>query len=136
MPPAHQLGIEERVVFTGLRTDATRLIAAADLFVLSSLYEGLPVSLLEAMAIGTPVVATRVGGIPEAVTDGVEGFLVDPLNPGQLAEKILSVLRDPKLQQRFAINGTKAVRERYDVRKMVKRTERLYEKILARKQEF
>lgn len=130
---ARQLGVERRVIFTGFRTDATRLIAAADLFVLSSLYEGLPVSLLEAMALGTPIVATSVGGIPEVVIDGVGGFLVEPLNPDQLAEKMLDLLRDPQLQQRFSENGIRTVRERYDVRRMVESTEAIYERVLAEK---
>ena len=134
MALAHELGIADRVVFAGLRSDAQALIAGGDLFVLSSEYEGLPVSLLEAMAIGTPVVATRVGGIPEVITDGVEGFLVEPLKPDQLSYKLLNLLHSPELQQRFSENGRKRVQEQFDVRRMVERTEALYDRVLAEKE--
>ena len=126
---ARRLGIDSNVIFTGFRNDVLRLVAASDLFVLSSLYEGLPISLLEAMGLGTPVVATRVGGIPEAVTDGVEGFLVEALNPGQLADKVLELIHSPELRHRFAENATKRIRERFTLRRMVERTEAVYDKV-------
>ena len=82
---AGELGLDATVVFAGFRTDATRLMAAFDAFALSSTYEGLPIALIEAMATGCPAVVTRVGGTPEVVADGVQGFLVPPRDPAALA---------------------------------------------------
>ncbi len=130
---ARELGLTDRVVFTGMRADAPRLIAAADLFVLPSQYEGLPISLLEAMALGRPVVASSVGGVPEVITDGVEGLLVEPLKPEQLAEKILLVLRSPELQIRFSQNGPLRVRAQFGAQRMIATTEDLYRQVLAGK---
>jgi glycosyltransferase involved in cell wall biosynthesis len=130
---ARELNITENVIFTGFRTDAPRLMAAGDLSVLSSQFEGLPISLLEAMALGRPVVATNVGGVSEVVTDGVEGFLVDPLDPAQLADKILALLRDPELRQRLSENARRRVREKFSIQSMVTRTEALYRQVLSKK---
>jgi glycosyltransferase involved in cell wall biosynthesis len=130
---AQELNITENVIFTGFRTDAPRLMAAGDLSVLSSQFEGLPISLLEAMALGRPVVATNVGGVSEVVTDGVEGFLVDPLDPAQLADKILALLRDPELRQRLSENARRRVREKFSIQSMVTRTEALYRQVLSKK---
>ena len=130
---ARQLGIDSNVIFTGFRPDVPRLVAAADLFVLSSLFEGLPISLLEAMGLGIPVVATRVGGIPEAVTDGVEGFLVEPLNPSQLADKVLELLHSPELLEQFSQNAARRIQEDFPLSKMVECTEDLYTQVLDEK---
>ena len=128
---ARELGLADRVVFAGFRPDATRLVAGADVFVLSSLYEGLPVSLLEAMAVGTAVVTTEVGGIGEAITDGVEGLLVKPGRPDQLADGIVDLLRDPELRQRLAAHARKRVEREFDVRTMVQRVEAVYHDVLS-----
>ena len=77
-----RLGLGDRVLLLGQRDDAVRVLAACDVFTMASDNEGLPVALMEALALGLPVVATAVGGIPEAVTDGVEGLLVPPSRPG------------------------------------------------------
>ncbi|MFQ5875666.1 MAG: glycosyltransferase, partial [Dehalococcoidia bacterium] len=83
---ATQLRIQDKVIFAGFREDVLHLMTTFDVFVLSSLHEGLPVALLEAMALGKPSVATRVGGVPEVIDDGVNGFLVQPRDPTGLAE--------------------------------------------------
>lgn len=85
----------DRLEFLGPRADIPRLLTEASLFVLPSRWEGLPVALLEALAAGRPVIATRVGGVPEVVRDGVDGLLVEPDDPAALAEAIASLLRDP-----------------------------------------
>ena len=128
---ARDMGIAGNIIFAGFRTDAPRLMAAADLFVLPSEFEGLPLSLLEAMGLGKPVVASRTGGIPEVVTDGVEGFLTDPLNPSQLAHKILVLLSDPEMRRRFSENALKRIQEQFTVRRMVQSTEAVYDKLLG-----
>jgi glycosyltransferase involved in cell wall biosynthesis len=125
--------LQDNVVFAGFRTDAPRIIAASDVFVLPSLYEGLPIAMLEAMALGRPVVASRVGGVPQVISDGIDGFLVDPLEPGQLAEKVLAVLSNPELQQSISTNAVKKVREHFSVERMVASIEALYATVLVEK---
>ena len=90
-----QLGLEQVVQILGFRDDVAELLGALDLFVLSSVQEGLPVALMEAMAMGVPVVSTRVGGVPEAVRDGVEGWLVPPESPRDLADVLAAAAGDP-----------------------------------------
>ena len=88
-------GLGDRFLLTGYRADARRVMSAFDLFTLGSEHEGLPVAVMEALALGLPVVATAVGGLPEAVDDGVEGRLVPPLRPDLLADAIIACGRGP-----------------------------------------
>jgi glycosyltransferase involved in cell wall biosynthesis len=127
------LNLKNNVVFAGFRTDAPRIIAAADVFVLPSQFEGLPIALLEAMALGRPVIASRVGGVPEVILDGVDGLLIDPLRPDQLAEKILTVIHCEDLRDKLANNAVVKVREHFGVKRMVNSTEALYTSLLAQK---
>jgi glycosyltransferase involved in cell wall biosynthesis len=127
---ASELGLDETVVFAGFRTDAPRLAAAFDVFTLSSTYEGLPIALIEAMALGKPVVVTGVGGTPEVVTDGAQGVVVPPRDPAALADGLLRLLRDAGLRAKM---GTLA-RERafdFDIRRAVRRMEQVYAELLA-----
>ena len=89
-----RLGIGDRVRLVGERRDVPELLAGADVFVLSSASEGMPVSVLEAMAAGLPVVASRVGGVPELVVDGETGLLVEPGDPDELAAALGRLLAD------------------------------------------
>ena len=93
---ARALGLAERVRFLGYRADIPELLAVCDLFVLPSLYEGLPLAVLEAMAASRPVVATAVGGTDEVVTDG-ESYFVPPAEPAALTAAIRTILGDPSL---------------------------------------
>jgi glycosyltransferase involved in cell wall biosynthesis len=127
---AGQLGLEETVVFAGFRTDATRLMAGFDAFALSSTYEGLPIALIEAMAVGCPAVVTRVGGTPEVVDDGVHGYLVPPRDPDALAAGLTRLLADRAL--RDGLGAAAAVRAQdFDIRKAVRRMEQVYGQLLA-----
>lgn len=126
-----QRGIEGSVRFTGTRRDALSFISQCDLFVLPSSYEGLGISVLEALALGRPVVATRVGGIPEVVRDGIDGLLVQSRNPARLAEAILKVLDDPELQERFAGSAKDGLRDQFEIATMVRQVESVYEEGLA-----
>jgi hypothetical protein len=106
-------GLADLVRLEGEVADPRPYLAAADVFALASTREGLPNALLEAMAAGLPIVATRVGGVPEAVEDGVSGLLVDSADPGALAEAIVHLWRDPELRRRLGANASRRVVERF-----------------------
>jgi glycosyltransferase involved in cell wall biosynthesis len=110
---ARELGIAERCVFLGHRSDVPDLLAAADVFVLPSLFEGLPVSVLEAMAAQRPVVATAIGGTDEAVTHDLTGLLVPARDPAALASAIGRIRADPALAQRLAAAGRDRVEREF-----------------------
>ena len=97
-----RLGLGDRFVLLGHRPDAVRVMAACDVFALASHYEGLAVSLMEALALGLPVVATAVGGVPEVVEHGREGLLVPPRRPRELADALVAVLTDPDRRRQMA----------------------------------
>jgi glycosyltransferase involved in cell wall biosynthesis len=127
------LGIARHVKLSGARNDIPDLLGAASVFVLSSTKEGLPVSLLEAMAAGKAIVATAVGGIPEAIRNGESGLLVAPGNVDALADAIARVLIDDELRARLGSAAAAAAERDYDIRKIVASIEDLYEKLYAGK---
>lgn len=110
---AAAVGVRDRVVLAGYRSDVAALLAAADVFVLPSRVEGLPLTVLEAMAAARPVVATRVGGTPEAVVDGETGLLVPPGDVEALAAALDSLLGDSDLARRLGEAGRRRVEERF-----------------------
>ncbi len=130
---ANSLGVADQIHWTGHKRDASRLLPAFDLFVQPSLHEGLPNTVLEAMATDLPVVATAVGGTPEAVVDGVTGLLVPPRDPAALAEAITTLLRDPDLQRKMGRAGRERVEKYFSVERMVQQTEALYEELIKKK---
>lgn len=119
-------GASDRVLFTGLRSDIPEVLAAFDIFALSSISEGLPVSLLEAMAAGKPVVATRVGGIPEVVSDRREGLLVPSGDPKALAGAIHELACDPELACRLGQQASEKVAAEYSIAATVRTLEEVY----------
>lgn len=123
---ARRLGLGERLVFAGLRLDVPELLAEAAVSVLPSLSEGLSNVLLESMAAGVPVVATGVGGNPEAVEDGRTGLLVPPRNPAALAGAICRTLEDAELAARLGRAGQCRIAEHFSLERAVNETERLY----------
>ncbi len=124
---ADQLGVAERVTFTGEIGDALDLIRKSDLFVLPSVSsEGLPITLVEAMALGRPVVTTRAGGIPEIAEDGVTARVVEPRDASALSSAIVSVLKDRHFAGRMAAQAQVVARERFSADRMARRTEELY----------
>ena len=129
-----ELGLEKHFRLTGFRTDVPRLISAMDIVVLSSRQEGMGTSLLDAMASAKPVVATRTGGIPEIVEDGVNGRLVPPRDPGAMAEALLGLIGSPDDRTRMGTAGRAKVLDRFSAHSMVSATEALYLKILSDKQ--
>jgi glycosyltransferase involved in cell wall biosynthesis len=114
------------VVFAGYQRDVPRFLSLFDVFVLPSLWEGLPVAVVEAMAAGKPVVATRVGGTPEAVVDGTTGYIVEPRSVPQLVGRLGDLIRNPELRRRLGRAGRERVMEYFSASTMVKRTEELY----------
>jgi len=126
-------GLDGRVLLAGQRRDVAALLAAADLFVLPSLWEGLPLALLEAMAAGTPVVATAVGGTPRVVEDGVTGRLAPPGDAAGLAAAISETLADPKGARRMALAGQAHVRATYGADAWADRLQRIYSGLAARR---
>ncbi len=123
-----ELGLDDNVYFLGQVSDVPRLLERASLFVLSSISEGISLTLLEAMARGLPVVATRVGGTPEVVVDGVTGILVPPRDPQALANAMLRLSRDADTARRMGLTGRQRVERHFDVRRAVAAYEALYER--------
>lgn len=122
--------LEETVVFTGHRADAPRLMAALDVFVQSSLHEGLSIALIEAMALGRPVVVTDVGGQAEVVQDGAQGLVVPPGEPSRIAQSLLALLGDERLRSRMG-EAAHARALTFDIRRSVARTQQVYEELLS-----
>ncbi len=130
---AAQAGIRTRVIFAGLRHDVPELLAGATVSVMPSLDEALPNVLLESMAAGVPVVASRVGGTPEAIAGGVTGLLVPPGDAQALAASILRLLDDPGRARAMARAARRCIEERFSLERMVQATERLYHQLLTRR---
>lgn len=128
---AAQLGIERNMRFLGFREDTPALLAAMDVFVLPSLSEGLPLSLLEAMAAEKGIVASEVGGIPEVIVSGQNGFLVRPADPPGLAEKILALLDAPDRASAMAQRARTDVLANFDIAAMTRTYEEMYESLAA-----
>jgi len=129
---ALELGIERSVHFLGTRKDVPNVMRAIDIFVLSSRWEGMPNAILEAMACGKPVVATRVGGSPEVVVDGETGILVEAGDPVSLAEAVERVFVDRGLRERMGSQGRRRIETMFTVDRMVERTEDAYETMIKK----
>jgi glycosyltransferase involved in cell wall biosynthesis len=128
---AHELGIVKDTLFLGYQEDVGPLYAAFDALVLPSGNEGTPVSVIEALAAGTPVVATRVGGVPDVVRDGEDGYLVEPGDSELFAKRLAELARDPALRERLGAAGRARVLPRYAVERLVDDIDRLYRSLLS-----
>jgi glycosyltransferase involved in cell wall biosynthesis len=128
---ARELGIESRVRFLGFRRDIVPYLAASHLYACASRFEGLGMSLIEALAFGLPVVATRVGGIPEVIEDGKTGILVEPDNPVTMRNAIVSVLGNEKMAEHLRENGLKEVFEKFNIKNTIESYEKLYLKLAS-----
>jgi glycosyltransferase involved in cell wall biosynthesis len=128
---ARDLGIAGRCVFLGERRDVPALLAAADLFVLPSLFEGLPVSVLEAMAAERPVVGTAIGGTDEAVESEATGLLVPPRDPAALASAIRRLQADTALARRLAVAARARVAGEFTAEATARQVMRIYDELLA-----
>jgi len=127
---ADRLGIADAVVFAGFREDPLRLVRTFDVYAMASLQEGLPLALLEAMALGRPPVASRVGGITAIIEDGVNGFIVEPRDPETQARRILSLLGDASLRDRLGAAAAERAAA-FHVRTAVRRIEQVYSELIG-----
>ncbi len=127
-----ELGLQEEVDFAGFVSDIPSFLSAIDIFVLPSLYEGLGVAVLEAMAAGKPVVVSRVGGLPDLVDDAVTGLLVPPKDSRALAEAIARVISQEGLAQQMGERGRKRVLQHFTMEQMAKNNEDYYYELLQR----
>jgi len=130
---AHELGVMRRCLFLGYQEEVGRYYDAVDALVLPSANEGTPVSVIESLAAARPVVATRVGGTPDVVRDGLDGFLVELGDVESIAERLTELAADPSRRAQMGAAGREHVRERYAVERLVADTEELYRSLLAAK---
>jgi len=128
---ARRLNLEGRVKLAGFRAEVGALLKSASVFVFPSLEEGLGTSVLDALALEVPVVATAVGGIPEMITHGREGLLVPPCDVGSLAEAILEVLRHPARAAERARSGRTRVLAEFSAERMVEETLGVYREVVG-----
>ena len=128
---AGALGLQPRLVWTGKRNDIEEVLAALDLLLLTSVIEGFPVVLLEAMAMGKAAIATDVGGNADLIVDGVTGFLAPPRDPDAVAAKAILLLRNPEMSQAMGKEARMRVETRFHIRDTVKCLEKLYYDVLG-----
>lgn len=128
-------GLQARVQFLGNRQDIAKLLRQSDLFVLLSDWEGLPLSILEAMRSGLPIIASDVGGVKEAVTDSVNGYLVPKNDEEELLHRLSHLLSDSSLRRDMGNESRRLFEEKFTFHKMLTKTDRLYSKVIQEKQE-
>ena len=124
------LKLEEKIIFTGFRNDIKDVLTSVDIFVMPSLLEGLPIVLLEAMAMMKPIVATDIDGIKEVLDNGKTGLLIPPKNPRALTYAIIDLLCHRDKAYQMGIDARKVVEERFGVDIMVQKVEKVYEELL------
>jgi len=127
-----ELGLGDRVVFAGFREDIAEWILCMDVFVLPSLTEGTPISLLEAMACGVPVIASAVGGVPQVIQHGETGMLVSPGSEDEISNAVLTLFRDSEARQKLAQSALVLVKTRYNIEQWIGRVEMEYQSIARR----
>ena len=130
---SEELRVKDNVIFTGFRSDIKEMLAAIDILVIPSILEGFPMITLEAMAMAKPIIATRIDGIVEQISDGEEGILVPSGDPDALAKAIIKVLTDTKSGKTIGLAARKKVEQEFSVEKMVAETEKVYLSLLKDK---
>jgi glycosyltransferase involved in cell wall biosynthesis len=128
-----ELGLSEKIWLTGVRDDVPALMRRLSVLCLTSRSEGMPNVVLEAMAAACPVVATRVGDVPEVIQDGTNGFLVDSEDTEGLARVVVKLLRDAELAERIGAAGRATVEQRFSCQRMAQEIEQVYLRALAAK---
>jgi glycosyltransferase involved in cell wall biosynthesis len=127
---AHELGVVKRCLFVGYQQDVARFYSAIDALLLPSVNEGTPVSVIESLAAQRPAVATRVGGTPDVIRDGVDGFLVEVGDADALSDRLAELATDPERRARMGADGRERVLGRYAVERLVDDIDRLYRSLL------
>jgi len=127
---SEELRVRDNVILAGFRSDIKEILSAIDLLVVPSILEGFPMIILEAMAMGKPIVATNIDGIIEQITDGVDGILVPPKNPNALAEAILKIFSEEEKMKKIGLAARQKVESCFSVQKMVRETEQVYMSLL------
>jgi glycosyltransferase involved in cell wall biosynthesis len=130
---ADRLGVKNNIIFTGYFPDKKlpKLYQAADVFAFSTFYEHHPFAVLEALSTGLPVVTTNVGGIPETIDDGKNGFTCEPFNAKQFSDRILRLLEHPSEASEMGLLARKTIEDRFDWRLVVKKVLKVYEEVLS-----
>lgn len=123
------MGLDQNVIFLGYRNDIPEFMTDLDLLVMPSLTEGFPLSLLEGMAAGLPIVATRIGGVPEIITDGREGVLVSPSDPLALSRSIIHILEDEPLRKKMVKKAREKVSIQFSLEKMITEMSKIYRQV-------
>lgn len=130
---AYDLGIAKDVLFLGYQEEVAPYYAAFDALILPSANEGTPVSVIEALAAAKPVVATRVGGVPDVVREGIDGFLVEPGDTEAMADRLARLAGDPELRRRMGESGRERVRSRYSVDRLLDDVDHFYRTLLEQR---
>jgi len=125
----NNLGLKDKIKLLGFRMDIPEIMKCLDVFVLTSLWEGLPKVIVQAIAAGIPIVATEVDGSSEVIKNGVNSFLVKPGDVEGIAEKVMNILQKPK-DFKFEISDLKSILDEFDINLMVKKQEKLYEALV------
>jgi glycosyltransferase involved in cell wall biosynthesis len=130
---ATKLGVKEKIMFIGRipPTEVPYYDAMSDIVVVPSLQEAFGLVISEAMACGKPVIGTKVGGIPDQIIDSYNGFLVQPRDPKEIAEKILRLIENPEEAKRMGMNGRKIAEKKFDISKRIDRIVSLYVNLVA-----
>lgn len=122
-------GLQDKVLFLGYRNDIQNVMSQLDFVVLSSLWEGLPLTPIEAYSVGKTVIGTAVDGTPEIIRDGVDGYLVEPRNPMQLAEKMNELIENPEMRESMGIQAMRLYQEEFSFEKLSERYVAFYEEL-------
>jgi len=126
---AAELGVDSAALFLGYREDVREIIPLIEVVIFPSWREGIPIALLESMALKRAVVATRVGGMPDVIVDGENGYLINPGDTEELARKVSHLLKDRNLRRFLGENASALVRKDYSSRRMVNQIREVYEKL-------
>jgi glycosyltransferase involved in cell wall biosynthesis len=129
-----KFNLQKQFILTGWRRDIPRVLSAMDVFVITSLWEGLPIAVLEAMAASKPVVATHTGGITEITVEGKTGFLVSPGDVKKMSEKLIRLLRDENLRRQIGQNAKDSLGFNFSFENMVKNSDNLYAELIKREE--
>jgi glycosyltransferase involved in cell wall biosynthesis len=124
------LGLDQDIIFLGVREDIPQLLSIMDFFIMPSFTEGTPLSIIEAMSMKLPVIASKVGGIPELIYEGETGLLVNPGKPDEIAAAVLNLLKDPKTRKEMGVRSREAAKKKFSLERCVRGHEKLYKELM------